>query len=71
MISRKLAATKSSPNRAVKAEGEHHPDPMPLQNAYGFGSHDLYPQKLVRLVGCHDLNLNSKSPRSSPAKKSG
>lgn len=71
MISRKLAAAKSSPNREVSVEGEQHAGPMPLQNAYGFGSYDLYPQKLVRLVGCHDLSLNSKSPRSPPAEKSG
>lgn|SRR5258708_15691193 len=30
--------------------------PMSVQNTCGFGSYELHPQELVRLVGCRDLN---------------
>jgi hypothetical protein len=29
---------------------------MPVQNTCGSGSYELHPQKLVRLVGCRDLD---------------
>ena len=32
------------------------PGPMPQQDADGFHGHEMYPQKLVQLVGCHDQN---------------
>ena len=35
---------------------------MALQNAYGFGSHDLHPQRLVQLVGCRDPNVQYQKP---------
>jgi hypothetical protein len=30
--------------------------PMSQQNAVGSHGHEMYPQKFVRLVGCHDSN---------------
>jgi hypothetical protein len=30
------------------------PGPMPQQNAGDSHGHDMHPQKLVQLVGCHD-----------------
>jgi hypothetical protein len=32
------------------------PGPMPQQDVVGSHSHEMYPQKLVQLVGCHDQN---------------
>jgi hypothetical protein len=31
--------------------------PMSQQGAGASHGHEMHPQKLVRLVGCHDLNL--------------
>jgi len=30
--------------------------PMPQQDTAGCHGHEMYPQKFVQLVGCHDLN---------------
>ena len=30
--------------------------PMSQQNAVGAHGHEMHPQKLVQLVGCHDAN---------------
>jgi hypothetical protein len=32
------------------------PGPMPQQDAGGSHGHEMHPQKLVQLVGCHDAN---------------
>jgi hypothetical protein len=53
MESQKLAAAEFSSNRGVSARCGHQ-GPMSQQNPDGFGSNQLHPQKLVRLVGCRD-----------------
>jgi hypothetical protein len=35
------------------------PGPMPQQVADDCHGHEMHPQKLVQLVGCHDLNVES------------
>ena len=40
--------------------------PMSLQDAGDCHGHEMHPQKLVRLVGCHDSN--AASPKA-PARK--
>jgi hypothetical protein len=44
---------KSSKKRDVIVERGPH-GPMSQQNAAGSHGHEMHPQKLVRLVGCHD-----------------
>jgi hypothetical protein len=59
MISQKFVAAQSSPNRDARA-GFGHQGPMSLQNSCNLGSYQLHPQKLVRLVGCRDLNARNQ-----------
>jgi hypothetical protein len=60
VISHKPIDAQPSSNREVsddcKLQGRKVPRPMSVQNTCGFGSHELHPQELVRLVGCRDLN---------------
>jgi hypothetical protein len=42
------------PKKDIAADGGAH-GPMPQQDTAGHG-HEMHPQKLVQLVGCHDLN---------------
>jgi len=41
-----LAAKRSAAGAGVRG-------PMPQQAAYGSHGYEIYPQKFVRLVGCH------------------
>lgn len=60
MTSHKIVAGQIAPNRALNSDRRQ--GPMALQNAYGFGSHDLHPQRLVQLVGCRDPNVQYQKP---------
>ena len=62
MISHKVVAAQSSSNRNVSADCTLQ-GPMSLQNTSDSGSYELHPQKLVRLVGCRDLNARYQKPR--------
>jgi hypothetical protein len=35
------------------------PGPMPRQDAGGSYDHEMHPQELMQLVGCHDRNAGS------------
>ena len=58
MISHKIAAAQSSPNRDVSVDCGQ--GPMSLQNPCNYGSYELHPQKLVQLIGCRDLNARNQ-----------
>jgi hypothetical protein len=58
MISREAAAATSSPSRNESADRPQ--NPMSLQNTFGSGSNDFYPQKLVQLIGCRDLDAQQR-----------
>jgi hypothetical protein len=42
----------SQPTDVIADSGAH--GPMPQQDAGDYHGHEMHPQKLVRLVGCHD-----------------
>jgi hypothetical protein len=70
MISRKIVAAQLPPNQEVSA-GSAHQGPMPLQNSSSFASYQSHPQKLVRLIGCRDLNAANRNLRiASPLQES-
>jgi hypothetical protein len=58
MISHKIAAAQSSPDRDVSADCGH--GPMSLQNPCNQGSYELHPQELLQLIGCCDLSARNK-----------
>ena len=71
MISRKIVAAQLPPNQDVSA-GYGHQGPMSLQNSSSFASYQSHPQKLVRLIGCRDLNAANRSlPMASALQESG
>jgi hypothetical protein len=58
------ASMNASSMGSVAAELSHKRDviadcgfqgPMPLQDTLGCHGHEMYPQKFIQLVGCHDL----------------
>jgi hypothetical protein len=50
----------------VTLDGEV-PSPMPQQDADRSHGHEMHPQKLVQLVGCHDSNAG-KHEKAAPAR---
>jgi hypothetical protein len=69
MISHKIVAAQSSPNRYASSDCGHQ-GPMSLQNTCGFGGYESHPQKLVQLIGCRDLNArNQKVQTAFPLKR--
>ena len=54
MIPSNIRPVPAEPRRKkdVVADGAQHP--MSEQDAGGSHGHEMHPQKLVRLVGCHD-----------------
>jgi hypothetical protein len=46
---------ESQPKKAVTSDSGAH-DQMAQQAANSSHGHEMHPQKLVRLVGCHDQN---------------
>jgi hypothetical protein len=52
---RDLLSAEFPHKEEVAADGGTH-RPMPQQATASGHGHEMHPQKLVRLVGCHDLN---------------
>jgi hypothetical protein len=57
----KTYAVRAQPRQQTDA----HPDsgvqgPMPQQDAGDSHGHEMHPQKLVRLVGCHDPHAGKR-----------
>ena len=48
----------SQPQEAA-LDGDAH-GPMPQQDSMGCHGHEMHPQKLVRLVGCHDARAGKR-----------
>ncbi len=59
MIPSKIRPASAEPSQQRTDElvdnGAH--SPMSQQGAGASHGHEMHPQKLVRLIGCHDLNL--------------
>ena len=66
MISRRIVATQfpSNSNQEVSTECAHQ-GPMSLQNSCSLASYESHPQKLVRLIGCRDLNAGNRNLRTA------
>jgi hypothetical protein len=45
---------------ATADRGDH--GPMPQQDAGDSHGHEMHPQRLVQLVGCHDANAEKHEP---------
>jgi hypothetical protein len=73
MISRRIVATQFPSNSDQEASTEcAHQGPMSLQNSCSFASYESHPQKLVRLIGCRDLNARNRNLRTAlPLEDSG
>jgi hypothetical protein len=73
MISRRIVATQFPSNSDQEASTEcAHQGPMSLQDSCSFASYESHPQKLVRLIGCRDLNARNRSLRTAlPLEDSG
>jgi len=57
MIASNMGAVPAEfPQQRDGAAGSGAQRPMSQQDAAGPHSHEMHPQKFVRLVGCHDLN---------------
>jgi hypothetical protein len=54
--SRMPAMSAESPRKRDVIADRGVPGPMPQQVAGDCHGHEMHPQKLVRLVGCHDPN---------------
>jgi hypothetical protein len=65
MISRRIVATQFPSNSNQEAStGYAHQGPMSLQNSCSLASYESHPQKLVRLIGCRDLNAGNRNLRT-------
>jgi hypothetical protein len=60
MIPSNMRSMSAEPlrKRDVIADGGT-PGPMPQQDADDCHGHEMHPQKLVQLVGCHDPNAEN------------
>jgi len=47
-------SAEAARKRDVIADGGAAPGPMPQQDAGDCHGHEMHPQKLVQLIGCHD-----------------
>jgi hypothetical protein len=47
-----VRAEPPQPTELIADSGAH--GPMPQQDAGDYHGHEMHPQRLVRLVGCHD-----------------
>ena len=61
------SATKVSPQPPSSTEAVHENDvgadcgPMSRQDVFDAHGHDMHPQKLVRLVGCHESEAEAEA----------
>jgi hypothetical protein len=56
MVASNMGLSAEFPQKKnIAADGDAH-GPMPQQDTADCHGHEMHPQKLVQLVGCHDLN---------------
>lgn len=61
MIASHMGATPAMrPQKRAEAADCGAERPMSQQDVAGSHGHEMYPQKFVRLVGCHDLNAGKQ-----------
>jgi hypothetical protein len=66
MVASNMGLSAEFPQKKdIAADGGAH-GPMPQQGTAGCHGHEMYPQKLVQLVGCHDLNAGKREVEHPP-----